>query len=74
MDKPANRRVLILGIASPLLAAVAYVLVYNALLAISSNHQADWLFRLSLSAAAMCIPFVVVLCLALKHRRAGALG
>lgn len=53
---------------------LVYVLVYNALLAMSRDDQRDWLFRLAVSSVAMCVPFVAVLWLPLKERRAHALG
>jgi thiol-disulfide isomerase/thioredoxin len=60
---------LILGILSPFLALILYVLVYNLLIAVSRNIEKDWLFRLSVSAAVMFIPFLVVVWMAIKERR-----
>jgi peroxiredoxin len=69
-----NYYVLISGIASPLAASLLYVLVYTTLTATSTDHEKDWLFRLSLSALAMTVPFLVTLALALKDRRQHALS
>ena len=69
MSRLSNYRVLISGLASPLAAFLLYVLVYTTLTAFSADHEKDWLFRLSLSALAMIVPFLVTLALALKDRR-----
>ena len=68
MSKVAKHRVLILGILSPILALVAYALVYNFLISLSSNLEHDWLRRLAISMLAMTIPFFLVLYLYLKDR------
>jgi hypothetical protein len=69
----AKRKLLILGILSPILAIVFYILVYNVLSALSSNLEKDWLFRLTASALSMTIPFVIVLLLAIRAGRQGPL-
>jgi peroxiredoxin len=74
MTKFSDYRVLISGIASPLAAFLLYAVVYTTLTAISANHEKDWLFRLSLSALAMTVPFLVTLAFALKDRRQHALS
>jgi thiol-disulfide isomerase/thioredoxin len=74
MTRFSNYRVLISGLASPPAAFLLYVLVYSALTATSADHEKDWLFRLSFSALAMTVPFLVTLALALKDRRQQALS
>jgi len=73
MAKLTKYRVLIVGVSSPLAALFLYVLVYSVLKRLSSDLEKDWLFRLSLSAVAMTLPFLVTLVLAMKDRRRGAL-
>jgi uncharacterized membrane protein len=73
MAKLSNYRVLIVGASSPLAALFLYVLVYLVLKRLSSDLEKDWLFRISLSAIAMTLPFLVTLVLAVKDRRRGAL-
>jgi thiol-disulfide isomerase/thioredoxin len=68
MSKFAKYRVLILGLLSPVLALVAYGLVYNFLISISKNLEHDWLRRLSISTFAMTLPFFLVLYLFFKDR------
>jgi peroxiredoxin len=64
--------VLIIGLLSPLLAQPLYSLVYSTLTEASSNREKDWLFRLSVSALAMTVPFFVTVFLAwLGLRRQG---
>lgn len=55
------------------MALFLYVLAYLVLKRFSSDLEKDWLFRLSLSAVAMTLPFLVTLILAMKDRRRGAL-
>jgi hypothetical protein len=45
----AKRKLLFLGILSPIAAIVFYILVYNILSDLSSNLEKDWLFRLTAS-------------------------
>ena len=70
----AKRRLLILGILSPVLAIVFYILVYNVLSGLSSNLEKDWLFRLTASAVSMTIPFFIVLVMALRAAKQGPLS
>jgi cytochrome c biogenesis protein CcmG, thiol:disulfide interchange protein DsbE len=69
----AKRKLLILGILSPVLAIVFYILVYNVLSGLSSNLEKDWLFRLTASAISMTIPFFIVVALAIRAGRQGPL-
>lgn len=69
----AKRKLLILGILSPILAIVFYILVYNVLSALSSNLEKDWLFRLTASAVSMTVPFIIVLALAIRAGKKGPL-
>ena len=69
----AKRKLLILGILSPILAIVFYILVYNVLSALSSNLEKDWLFRLTASAVSMTVPFFIVLALAIRAGKKGPL-
>jgi len=62
-------RVLVCGILSPFAAVALYVLVYNTLTSLSSNLEKDWLFRLSMSALAMNVPFLVTVVLAWKDSK-----
>jgi thiol-disulfide isomerase/thioredoxin len=73
MTKLSNYRVLISGILSPLAAIFLYALVYGTLTRFSADREKDWLFRLSLSALAMTVPFFGTLALAVKDRRRHAL-
>jgi len=68
----AKRKLLILGILSPILAIVFYILVYNVLSDLSSNLEKDWLFRLAASAVAMTVPFFVMLSLSIRARKQSA--
>jgi peroxiredoxin len=74
MSKLSNYSVLIVGASSPLAALFLYDLVYLILKRLSSDLEKDWLFRLSLSTAAMTLPFLLTLVLALKDRRRDALS
>lgn len=69
-----KRKLLVLGILSPIAAIVFYVLVYNILSDLSSNLEKDWVFRLTASALAMTIPFFVMLALTIRAGRQGALS
>ncbi len=72
--KPFKHRVLLLGILSPVLAVILYVLVYGILTRFSHDLEKDWLFRLSASTLAMTIPFLVTIALAISDRRGRALS
>jgi peroxiredoxin len=74
MTRLSKFRVLISGILSPLAALFLYVLVYSILKRASSDLEKDWLFRLSLSASAMLLPFLVTLALAIHDVRRQALS
>ena len=67
-------RVLVAGILSPLLALVLNVVLIQILLALSSNPENNWRFRLFVSSLALPVPFLVTLMLALRDRRHGALS
>lgn len=69
MPKLSNYRVLICGVLSPLAALFLYGLVYITLTRFSTDHEKDWLFRLSMSTVAMIVPFFITLALVLKDRR-----
>jgi peroxiredoxin len=69
----AKRKLLILGILSPVLAIVFYILVYNTLTGLSSNLEKDWLFRLAASAVSMTIPFFIVFAIAIRAGKQGPL-
>jgi cytochrome c biogenesis protein CcmG/thiol:disulfide interchange protein DsbE len=69
--KLSRYRVLLCGILSPVFAVILYVLVYGTLTRYSTDLEKDWLFRLSLAAIAMTIPFFATIALALKARRTG---
>ena len=69
MSKLSKYRLLFLGVLSPLAAIFLYALVYTTLSRFSTNLEKDWFFRLTLSAAAMVLPFLVILVLAIRDRR-----
>jgi peroxiredoxin len=69
MNKVSKYRVLIAGILSPFAALFLYSLVYMMLTEHSADLEKDWLFRLSMSALAMTVPFLVTLLLAVKDGR-----
>jgi peroxiredoxin len=69
MNKLSKYRVLIAGILSPFAALFLYSLVYMMLTEHSADLEKDWLFRLSMSALAMTVPFLVTLLLAVKDGR-----
>lgn len=69
----AKRKLLILGILSPIAAIVFYILVYNILSSLSSNLEKDWLFRLSASTLAMTIPFFAMLAMTIRASKQSAL-
>ena len=68
-----KRKLLILGILSPIAAIICYILVYNVLSDLSSNLENDWRFRLTASALAMTIPFFVILAMTIRASKQGAL-
>lgn len=74
MSKLSKYAVLIAGILSPVAALFLYSVVYAILLRLSSDHQKDWRFRLTLSTLAMTVPFLVTLALAMKARSRQALS
>jgi thiol-disulfide isomerase/thioredoxin len=55
-------------------ALVLYALVYATLTQFSADLEKDWLFRLSLSTAAMTLPFLATIALAISDHRKGALS
>lgn len=72
MGRLSKYGVLISGILSPLAAVLLYALVYGVLTHRSADTEKDWAFRLGASAAAMVLPFIATLALAIKdHRRSG---
>lgn len=70
----SSKRTLASGIVSPFLAAAFGLATYRALTAASSDRDADFLFRMSMTALAMTVPFWSTLVLALGDRRRGAFG
>jgi peroxiredoxin len=73
MSRVSNYRVLIAGILAPLAAVILYTLVYTLLTGASTDRDKDWLFRLSISALAMTLPFIVTCVLFLKDLHRGRL-
>jgi peroxiredoxin len=69
MSRLSRHRILLLGILSPLLALICHALVYTTLTLVSSNHEKDWIFRLSASTIVMAVPLIVVLLLLRKEPR-----
>jgi peroxiredoxin len=67
-------RTLIWGVISPLLAVIAYSLVYAFLTRRSPDPEKDWLFRLSVSSLSMTLPFLVTLWSAVSDWRKQALS
>jgi peroxiredoxin len=74
MSKIQRYRVLIAGLVSPIAAVFLYVVVYGTLTQFSKDRERDWLFRLTLSAAAMMLPAIVTVALAVKERRRSGLS
>lgn len=66
---PTNRRVLLSGILSPVIALFLNVIVGGLLLHYSVNPEKDWRFRLWFSTVVMLAPFAVTMGLAIKERR-----
>ncbi len=69
MSRLSRHRILLLGIISPLLALICHALVYATLTLMSSNHEKDWIFRLSASTIVMAVPLIIVLVLLRKEPR-----
>lgn len=69
VGKVSKHRVLVAGIFSPLLALVLNIIFIQTLLALSSNPENNWRFRLFISSLALPVPFLATLVLALKDRR-----
>lgn len=67
-------RSLFFGLVSPGLAAMLGLLTYALQTRESANRDADFVFRLSTTAAAMTLPFVATLVVAALDRRRGPLG
>jgi peroxiredoxin len=67
-------RTLVAGIASPVVAVALGLLTYLILTRASADRDADFVFRLSATALAMALPFVLTAALARRDRRRGALG
>jgi peroxiredoxin len=65
---------LIAGLASPFAAAALGALTYSTLTRASADRDADFVFRLSMTALAMTLPFVVTAVLAIGDRRRGNFG
>ena len=70
----SKHRVLLSGVLSPLLALVFNVILIQILLALSSNPERNWRFRLVVSTLALPVPFLLTLILARKDRRNGSLS
>jgi peroxiredoxin len=68
MSKLGKYRTLIFGASSPILAAILGVGTYLLLTNTSQNLDADFVFRLSMTAVAMSLPFIVTLVFALADR------
>lgn len=69
MSRLSRHRILLLGILSPILALICHALVYTTLTALSSNHDKDWVFRLSASTIVMAVPLIIVLVMLRKEPR-----
>jgi thiol-disulfide isomerase/thioredoxin len=69
LAKLFKHRILISGILSPFAAIIAYQIVYITLSSQSKNLEKDWLFRLTMSALAMTIPFILTAAQAIRARR-----
>ena len=73
-SKLSQYRVLIAGILSPPAAMFLYAQVYTTLTARSTDHEHDWLFRLSASTLAMTLPFFITLALVIADYRSHKLA
>lgn len=69
VGKISKHRVLVAGIFSPLLALLLNIIFIQILLALSSNPENNWRFRLFISSLALPVPFLATLVLAMKDRR-----
>jgi thiol-disulfide isomerase/thioredoxin len=69
VSKLSRHGLLILGILSPFLALILYILAYDGLLLASSNIEKDWLFRLSISTAVMFVPFAIAMWLGIRQHK-----
>lgn len=67
-------RVLLIGIFSPFLALALNVILIQILLAVTSDPERNWRFRLFVASLALPLPFLLTLLLATKDRRRGALS
>ncbi len=67
----ASHRTLVSGIISPFLAAGLGLATYRVLTAASVDRDADFVFRLASTAAAMTVPFWITMALAIRDRRKG---
>jgi len=72
MAKLSTHRTLIAGILSPILAAALGAGVYMTLTRASADRDADFVFRLTLTAIAMGVPFLLTSFLAMSDRRRSA--
>jgi thiol-disulfide isomerase/thioredoxin len=73
MVKLSSFRVLIAGLLSPFAAAYFGMKTYGTLTRASADPDKDFIFRLSLTALAMAVPFMATLALAIGDRRRNAL-
>jgi len=74
MSKAWSKSTLIAGILSPILAAVVGRFVYSTLTRASTDRDGDYVFRLSMTALAMAVPFFITLWVASRERKRHALG
>lgn len=74
MAKLSKYRTLIFGILSPVLAAAIGFGVYRTLTRASTDRDSDFVFRLSVTAVAMVLPFVITMILAMSDRRRSTFG
>lgn len=68
MSKLGQYRTMILGVSSPITAAVLGAGTYLLLTRTSQDLDSDFVFRLSMTAAAMALPFIITLVLARSDR------
>jgi peroxiredoxin len=74
VTKLSKYRVLLVGVFSPAFALVLNVILIQILLALSSDPESNWRFRLLVSSLALPVPFLITLMLALKDRRVAGLS
>lgn len=72
MSKSSTKRTLFAGILSPILAVAVGIGVYTVLTRASVDLEGDFTFRLSTTAVAMALPFLLTLFLAVADIRRGA--